>query len=100
MPDLSDCKKGGDLPPWRAAPPFTEGGRKPALVIGGWDPDQDAKVTKTGAEDVLKSVAAPGAQQPFRPWSPEGICYTAGERIGESFEERRQSVRRTSDKCP
>ena len=31
-------------------------GRPPALVIGGWDPDQDAKVTKSEAEDILKSV--------------------------------------------
>ena len=59
MPDLSDWKKGGGPASVAGSTPFSEGGRKPALVIGGWDPDQDAKVTKTGAEDVLKSVAAP-----------------------------------------
>ena len=34
-------------------------GRKPALVIGGWDADQDAKTTREEATDILRSVSAP-----------------------------------------
>ena len=33
--------------------------RKPALIIGGWDPDQEAAATREAATDILRSVEAP-----------------------------------------
>ena len=37
----------------------TEHSRRPALVIGGWNPDQEASATKEAAMDILRSVEAP-----------------------------------------
>ena len=37
----------------------TEGGRKPALIIGGWHPDQAAEDTLKAAREVLKSLEVP-----------------------------------------
>ena len=37
----------------------SDGGRQPALVTGGWNPDQDARETRQAAEDILRSVEAP-----------------------------------------
>ncbi|OLP87507.1 hypothetical protein AK812_SmicGene31262 [Symbiodinium microadriaticum] len=65
-------------------------GRPPALVIGGWDPDQDAKVTKSEAEDILKSVGAPiYLDSMFVPGVRRGYAILPIDtRPGESFEER------------
>ena len=37
----------------------TEGGRKPALIIGGWHPDQAADETLKAAKEVLRSLEVP-----------------------------------------
>ena len=37
----------------------TEGGRKPALIIGGWHPDQAAEETLKAAKEVLQSLEVP-----------------------------------------
>ena len=75
-----------------AAP--SEEGRKPALVIGGWDPDQDARATKEAAEDILRSVEAPiRIENMFVPGVRRGYAILSiDERGGETFEERRKRV--------
>ena len=37
----------------------TEGGRRPALIIGGWHPDQAAEDTLKAAREVLRSLDVP-----------------------------------------
>ena len=37
----------------------TDGGRKPALIIGGWHPDQAAEETLKAAREVLRSLEVP-----------------------------------------
>ena len=37
----------------------TEGGRKPALIIGGWHPDQAAEDTLKAAKEVLRTLDVP-----------------------------------------
>ena len=37
----------------------TEGGRRPALIIGGWHPDQAADETLKAAREVLRSLEVP-----------------------------------------
>ena len=37
----------------------TEGGRRPALIIGGWHPDQAAEDTLKAAKEVLRSLEVP-----------------------------------------
>ena len=49
-------------PPMSSAPGSTadtEGGRKPALIIGGWHPDQAAEDTLKAAKEVLKTLEVP-----------------------------------------
>ena len=50
---------GGSSAPGSTATPSTEGGKRPALAIGGWEPEQDARTTKQQAENVLRTVEAP-----------------------------------------
>ena len=47
---------GGSSAPGSTVAPSSDGSRRPALVIGGWDPDQDAKTTKEQAEHILRSL--------------------------------------------
>ena len=76
-----------------AAPP-SEGGRKPALIIGGWDADQEAQTTKREASDILKSVEAPIAMDNiFVPGVRRGYAILpVDERPGETFDQRKQQV--------
>ena len=49
-------------PPTSTAPGSTvdtDGGRKPALIIGGWHPDTAAEETLKAAKEVLKSLEVP-----------------------------------------
>ena len=57
--------------------------RKPALIIGGWDPDQDT--------DILRSVEAPiPTDGMFVPGVRRGYAILPiDDRMGESFEQRR-----------
>ena len=80
--------------------PSSEGGRPPALVIGGWDPDQDARVTKREAEDILKSVGAPiSLDSLFVPGMRRGYAILPLDtKPGESFDERRGRVQEVISK--
>ncbi|CAE7908808.1 hypothetical protein AK812_SmicGene18242 [Symbiodinium microadriaticum] len=72
----------------------SDGGRQPALVIGGWSPDQDARETRQAAEDILRSVEAPidlGGM--FVPGIRRGYAILPiNEPPGESAEARRARV--------
>ena len=67
------------------APP-SEPGRQPALVIGGWDPEQEARDTKQAVEDILRSVQAPiSTQALFVPGIRRGYAILpVDENLGES----------------
>ena len=69
--------------------------RKPALIIGGWDPDQEAALTKEAATDILRSVEAPiPTDGMFVPGVRRGYAILPiDDRMGESFEQRRQRIR-------
>ena len=45
--------------PASTADTTTEGGRKPAIIIGGWHPDQLAADTLKAARDILKQLDVP-----------------------------------------
>ena len=66
----------------------------PHSSLGNGDPDQDARTTKEQAEHILKSVNAPIALEPlFVPGVRRGYAILPiDERLGESFESRRQRV--------
>ena len=68
--------------------------RKPALIIGGWDPDQEAALTKEAATDILRSVEAPiPTDGMFVPGVRRGYAILPiDDRMGESFEQRRQRI--------
>ena len=68
--------------------------RKPALIIGGWDPDQEAALTKEAATDILRSVEAPiPTDGMFVPGVRRGYAILPiDDRVGESFEQRRQRI--------
>eukprot|EP00439_Symbiodinium_sp_Y106_P038348 s632_g4.t1 len=68
--------------------------RKPALIIGRWDPDQEAALTKEAATDILRSVEAPiPTDGMFVPGVRRGYAILPiDDRVGESFEQRRQRI--------
>ena len=85
---------GGSTTAGSTAGHLSDGGRQPALVIGGWSPDQDARDTKQAAEDILRSVEAPidlGGM--FVPGIRRGYAILPiNELPGESPEARRARV--------
>ena len=72
----------------------SDGGRQPALVTGGWNPDQDARETRQAAEDILRSVEAPiDLEGMFVPGIRRGYAILPiNELPGESTEARRARV--------
>ncbi|CAE7371020.1 PLRG1 [Symbiodinium sp. CCMP2592] len=62
---LERLEKGGGASSVAGSTAASDNSRKPALIIGGWDRDQDAATTKEAVEDVLKSVNAPIALDPL-----------------------------------
>ncbi|CAE7342434.1 PLRG1 [Symbiodinium sp. CCMP2592] len=100
---ISNLEKGGgsaigstdstSAPTWGEAKP-------PALVIGGWDADQDAATTKEEAENILRSVDAPiPAQGLFVPGVRRGYAILpVDERIGETWERRKTRIQDTINK--
>ena len=74
--------------------------RKPALIMGGWDPGQEAAATKEAATDILRSVEAPiPTDGLFVPGVRRGYAILPiDDRVGESFEQRRQRVQEVISK--
>ena len=74
--------------------------RKPALIMGGWDPGQEAAATKEAATDILRSVEAPiPTDGLFVPGVRRGYAILPiDDRVGESFEQRRQRVQEVMSK--
>ncbi|CAE7223629.1 PLRG1 [Symbiodinium sp. CCMP2592] len=72
----------------------SDSSRKPALIIGGWDPDALAADTKDAVLDVLKTVEAPIDTTPlFVPGVRRGYAILPiDEPMGETFEQRRSRV--------
>ena len=52
------------------------GNRKPALIIGGWDPDQPGDETLTKAQDVIRELQLDidAEEGSVRPRTQKGIC--------------------------
>ena len=93
---LERREKGGRAGSSRAGSTMAPGEtqRKPALIIGGWDPDQEAALTKEAATDILRSVEAPiPTDGMFVPGVRRGYAILPiDDRVGESFEQRRQRI--------
>ena len=75
------------------APP-SEVGRQPALIIGGWDPEQEAQETKQAVEDILRSVQAPiHVDSLFVPGIRRGYAILPiNENPGETVDMRRKRI--------
>ncbi|CAE7573262.1 pksJ [Symbiodinium sp. CCMP2592] len=91
---LERLEKGGGASSVAGSTTASDNSRRPALIIGGWDPDQDAATTKEAAGDVLKTVGAPIDLGPlFVPGVRRGYAILPiDEPMGETFEQRKQRI--------
>ncbi|CAE7559288.1 PLRG1 [Symbiodinium sp. CCMP2592] len=91
---LERLEKGGGASSVAGSTAASDNSRRPALIVGGWDPDQDAATTKEAAMDVLKAVEAPIAlDSMFVPGVRRGYAIVPiDDRLGEHFEQRKQRI--------
>ncbi|CAE7546588.1 unnamed protein product, partial [Symbiodinium necroappetens] len=99
---LERLEKGGgasSIAGGSTAPP-SEQGRQPALIIGGWDPEQEAHETKEAVEDILKSMQAPiSTGGLFVPGIRRGYAILPiPENPGETAESRRSRIQEVISK--
>ncbi|CAE7690139.1 unnamed protein product [Symbiodinium sp. CCMP2592] len=99
---LERLEKGGGSSTAGSTIAPSDSARKPALIIGGWDPDAPAADTKDAVLDVLKSVEAPiDTTTLFVPGVRRGYAILPiDEPMGETFEQRRTRVQEVISKPP
>ncbi|CAE7559110.1 unnamed protein product [Symbiodinium sp. CCMP2592] len=91
---LERLEKGGGASSVAGSTATSDNSRRPALIVGGWDPDQDATTTKEAVADVLKTVDAPIALDSlFVPGVRRGYAILPiDDRMGEHFDQRKQRI--------
>ncbi|CAE7624163.1 Clec16a [Symbiodinium sp. CCMP2592] len=97
---LERLEKGGGSSTAGSTIAPSDSARKPAPIIGGWDPDASASDTKDAVLDVLKSVEAPiDTATLFVPGVRRGYAILPiDEPMGETFEQRRTRVQEVISK--